>query len=160
MTTRPTGPPTAPVHAAASTSDAKTPRWVGWYQVVVGGSILGLWALLLLRAQVPEIEAGERGIWFHLLAEAFVSVALLSGGALWLLRRTTAAGVSALALGALLYTTVASAGYYADKDSGAIVGMFAALALLTTPVAVVAVRATTRGRVSGHTPKNVSAGAR
>jgi hypothetical protein len=43
-------------------------------------------------------------------------VSLLSGGALWLLRRTLAAGVSAFALGALLYTTVASAGYYADND--------------------------------------------
>lgn len=141
-----------------STPGAKTPRWVGWYQVVLGGLIAGLWALLLVTAQVPEVEAGERGIWFHLLAEAFVSVSLLSGGALWLLRRTMAAGVSAFALGALLYTTVASAGYYADKDDWAIVGMFAALTLLTAPVALVAVRATTTGHAISHRPTRVSAG--
>jgi peptidoglycan/LPS O-acetylase OafA/YrhL len=90
-------------------------RLIAWFQLVTGAGILGIWPVLLLAGEVPEIAAGQRDIWFHMAAEAVAGALLLAAG--WrLLRRhdTGARLLSAFALGALLYTGVNSAGYYAE----------------------------------------------
>ncbi len=88
---------------------------IGWFQIVVGAGILLLWPVLILAGEVPELEAGQRDILFHIAAEAVTGVLLVVGGVLLL--RGGAGGarmVSAFALGALLYTGINSAGYYAE----------------------------------------------
>jgi hypothetical protein len=128
-------------HLAAVTASRALPGWVAWYQLVVGVSIAGLWTVLLATGQVPEVEAGERGIWFHIGAEALTSLLLIIGGTLARKGRPAASQYSLIALGALLYTTVASAGYYADSSDWVVVGMFSSLALLTVAAAASSVRA-------------------
>lgn len=104
-------------------------KHVAWFQLAVGVAIVGLWATLLATGQVPEIAAGHRDIWFHLLAEAATSALLISAGfALWRSDGQRARLVSAVASGALLYTCLNSAGYYAEQGQWAPVTMFAALA--------------------------------
>ena len=61
-------------------------RLVAWFQIIVGASIAALWVVLLAAGQVPELDAGMRGIWFHLVAE-LVLAGLLLGAGLSLLRR-------------------------------------------------------------------------
>jgi hypothetical protein len=117
---------------------------VGWFQFLVGVAMLGLWARLLATGGVPEIEAGQRDIWFHVAAEAIAAVALIIGG-LALFRSGGAARfvLSAFACGALLYTSVNSAGYYADRGEWGPVGMFGLLALLAVVGMIRVVRAVT-----------------
>lgn len=101
------------------------PRWVAWFQFGVGIAIVWLWIVRLISEQVPEIEAEETGIWFHIAAELLTAILLIWSGRRGL--RRPAPVSSALALGALLYTSIASAGYYADREAWGVVALFGAL---------------------------------
>jgi hypothetical protein len=104
-------------------------RLVGGFQLVVGVAILGLWTVLLATGQVPEVEAGQADIWFHLAAEAVLATLLLVAGTAALRRSEVAPLLSGLAFGALVYSSVNSAGYYADRAEWAMVAMFAVIVL-------------------------------
>lgn len=110
---------------------------VGWLQIGVGVAIVGLWTMLLATRQVPQIPAGNRDIWFHLTAELLTAALLIAAGA-WLLSTGTDAArlLSAFALGALLYTTINSPGYYADRGEWPTVAMFAVLMAGTAAAAI------------------------
>lgn len=103
---------------------------IGWFQVVVGAGILLLWPVLLVAGEVPELEAGQRDIWFHLAAEVVTGLLLVVGGAL-LLRRGDASArmLSTFALGALLYTGINSAGHYAELGEWLPAGLLVAVSL-------------------------------
>lgn len=114
---------------------------VGWFEIVVGASIAALWTMLLVTGQVPEIGQGRTDIWFHLVAELVTAVLLVAAGmALLTSGGPSAATLAALAAGALAYTTVNSAGHYAQLGQWPVVGMFVALTLATAVVAVVLLR--------------------
>ena len=104
---------------------------VGWVQVIIGSAVAALWAVLLATGQVPEIDEGRIGIWFHLTAELMLA-AVLVGAGLALLRRTARARLlTALALGALGYSAVNSPGWYAERGDWAMVAMFALVVCAT-----------------------------
>ena len=102
-------------------------RFVGWFQIVIGAAVAGLWTLLLATGQVPEVQAGQVDIWFHVAAELTMAAALLAGGIAVL--RATPRGplLSAFALGWLAYSAVNSPGYYAESGEWAVVAMFAVI---------------------------------
>jgi hypothetical protein len=109
-------------------------RRVGWFLIVVGGSIAVLWAVLLATEQVPEVSEGRVDIWFHLVAE-FVAASLLVAAGLAILRGTPRAPLMAgVAVGALGYTAINSAGYYAEAGEWPPVVMFALLTAATVLV--------------------------
>lgn len=103
----------------------------------VGVAVLGLWTMLVLRRQVPELEAGVPSIRFHIAAEAGMAVLLVAGGLALLADVAWGPPLAAAALGAALYSTVNSPGYYADKRLWPAVAVFLVLAALIG-VAVVA----------------------
>ena len=114
---------------------------VGWFEIVVGLAIAGLWASLLLTRQVPQIAEGRRDILFHLGAELLTAVLLVvAGGAVLLAGGQGATVLAALAGGALLYTTINSPGYYADLGQWPVVAVFAVLAAATVAVLVALAR--------------------
>lgn len=116
--------------------------FVVWFQIAAGVAMIGLWSMLLVTRQVPEIPAGDRGIWFHLAAEVLTAVLLATAG-VWQLAGGSdmARALSALALGALLYTAVNSAGYYADREDWRTVGLFSVLTIGAVGAAAVVVAA-------------------
>jgi hypothetical protein len=116
-------------------------RIVGWFEVVVGVAILGLWTALLAAGQVPEIEAGQVDIWFHLAAEVLLAGLLIAGGTALLRRTARGPLLSGLALGALAYSAINSPGYYAGQGELAMVGLFAVVVLATAGSVVVLWRA-------------------
>ena len=111
---------------------------IGWFQVVVGAGILLLWPALIVAGEVPELEAGQRDIWFHIAAEVVTGVLLLVGGVL-LLRRGDAGArmLSTFALGALLYTGINSAGYYAELGEWLPAGLLVAVSLAAASAFIV-----------------------
>ena len=111
--------------------DLRTTRLLPWFLMVVGATITGLWLMLLMTGQVPEIETGDRDIWFHLVAELVTAQLLITAGVLSLRRTITGDRLAGIALGALLYTTINSAGFYADQGEWAAVGMFGVLTAAT-----------------------------
>ena len=111
---------------------------IGWFQVVVGAGILLLWPALIVAGEVPELEAGQRDIWFHIAAEVVTGLLLLVGGGL-LLRRGDAGArmLSTFALGALLYTGINSAGYYAELGEWLPAGLLVAVSLAAASAFIV-----------------------
>jgi hypothetical protein len=113
---------------------------IGGFLLVVGVAIAGLWALLLGTGQVPEVHEGRADIWFHVVAELAAAALLITAGVALLRSSRSGRTLAALAVGALGYTTVNSAGYYAESGDFAMVGMFAVLTVATVGVAVALVR--------------------
>lgn len=100
-------------------------------ELVAGAGIIGLWTMLLLRRQIPEIEAGDIAIWFHIVAEYLIGVALVVGGLLLLLGDDAPTRVFAgAAAGGMVYSTINSPGYYAREGQWGLVAGFGVLTLL------------------------------
>ena len=125
--------------AAAVEHDALT--FVGWFEIVIGVGVAGLWATLLATHQVPEVAEGRRDIWFHIGAEILTAALLIAAGiAVLTLGSQAAAVVAAIGLGALAYTTINSPGYYADLGQWLTVAMFGLLTAATIATSVILVR--------------------
>jgi peptidoglycan/LPS O-acetylase OafA/YrhL len=119
-------------------------RAIGWFLLVVGVAIAGLWTLLLVTGQVPEVDEGRLDIWFHIAAELATAGMLIAAGTTLLRRRRHGRSLAAVAVGALAYTTVNSPGYYAESGEWAVVSMFVVLLIVTITVAVALIRGTPR----------------
>lgn len=103
---------------------------VAAYAILVGLSMIGMWAALLLTDQVPASEK-PWAITFHLIAEFSTAILLIvSGVGLWL-HSEWAKRLSLISLGTLLYSVVASPGYYAQKNNLPMVVMFVVFIILT-----------------------------
>lgn len=105
-------------------------RISGLFQVLIGIEILAIWSLILIQGEVPELETEPWKIVMHILAELFTGSILLISG-LNILIRGRKLRIFHLSLGALMYTLIASPGYYAHQKQWAMVAMFAALLLAT-----------------------------
>jgi hypothetical protein len=82
---------------------------------------------------------GPRGeLALHLAAEFVTAALLIAAGAAWLAAGPAANAVMAAGLGMLLYTVIASPGYFLARRDLPVVAMFGVLAALTvTALAVV-----------------------
>ena len=101
----------------------------GIYALVVGIAVLGLWALLLLTDQVPELETDPYSIALHLAAEGLMALLLLIGGIGVLKGKTWGRNLYTLATGFLLYSTVNSSGYYIQDGNIQMLVLFSVLLL-------------------------------
>lgn len=106
-------------------------RRVGWFQLVMGCGIVGVWTLLLVTGQVLEVDEGRIDSWFHLTAELATGAALVVAGVLILQRTPRASLAACVALGALAYTAVNSAGYYDQAGEWMPVVLFGVAAIST-----------------------------
>lgn len=105
--------------------------FVAVFELVAGVAIIGLWAILLTTHQVPEIQARDRSIWFHLAAEFALGAVLIASGLLLL--SDDAAWMKVLAgtaAGGMVYSTINSPGYYARQGKWGAVAGFSVLTLL------------------------------
>ena len=106
-------------------------RFVGPYAAGVGLAMLGLWSVILVSGDVPELRTAPVELGVHLAAEGLTAAALfVFGVGAWRGSRRARRGLP-VALGMLLYTVVNSAGYYAQLGETAMVAMFAVLTLAT-----------------------------
>ena len=114
--------------------------FVGWFEIAVGIAITAIWVRLLATDEVLELEARDTEMRFHIGVELLTAFLLMTSGIALLLdsgRGTTT--FSALAVGALLYTTINSAGYYAQHRRWGAVAGFAVLLLATIAAGTVLV---------------------
>lgn len=114
-----------------------------WYLVVVpiliGLGILGFWFGAIVTHSVPEIDGGGIEIWFHIAAEVVTGFLLAVGGIAVLVESeaTLSIVLSSLSLGMLIYTLIASPGYYAERAQASRMWMFAGIWALTIPAVVI-----------------------
>ena len=113
-----------------------------WYlaivPILIGLGMLGFWCGAIVTRAVPEINSGEIEIWFHIAAEVATGVLLVAGGISVLAdgAATPSVVLSSLSLGMLVYTLIASPGYYVERAEVSRVWMFAGIWALTIPAVV------------------------
>ena len=100
------------------------------YALVVGLGMIGQWAFFLSTNRVPELKNEPYRIAFHLAAELLTALALIVSGVGLLLSATWSRPLYLISAGMLLYTSVVSPGYFAQKREWPLVAMFALILVL------------------------------
>jgi len=96
----------------------------GIYAIVIGIGIIGLWTMLYLTKQIPEIKTEPIAIAFHITAEMLMGTLSLLSGIFLLIGLPWAPYFFILAMGLIIYAVINSAGYYAQKNQWPFVIMF------------------------------------
>jgi hypothetical protein len=84
----------------------------GIFAILIGLGIIGLWTMLILTEQVPELESESVAIKFHVTAEMTMGILSLLGGIFLLTGLSWAPYFFILAMGLIIYAAINSAGYY------------------------------------------------
>jgi hypothetical protein len=104
--------------------------WIAIFTLTSGIAIIGIWVFVLARRDIPEIASGDREIWYHITAEMLLGSGLIAAGVLLLAapeESFSRVGAGA-ATGALVYSVINSAGYYADRSNWKALGAFVVIA--------------------------------
>jgi CHASE3 domain sensor protein len=96
----------------------------GIYAIVIGIGIVGLWSMLILTNQAPELRTEPVAIKFHIAAELSMGILSIFSGIFLLIGFSWAPLVFILAMGLVIYAVINSAGYYAQNKQSAFVIMF------------------------------------
>jgi len=100
------------------------------FAIVIGLAMLGLWVMLYLRKQIPELKTEPYRIGFHLAGEALTAAMLVIGGTGVLLGTSWGLWIYLIAMGMLFYTAIVSPGYYAQKGEWSMVIIFTIVTVL------------------------------
>lgn len=115
-------------------------RYASSFALLMGAGMLGMWAMFILRGQVPEWGTEPVALAFHLAAEIVTATCLVAAGAgLWR-DAAWARPLYLFALGMFAYTAVVSPGYFAQLGQWGLVVMFAAFIVAAVPAALAVVR--------------------
>ena len=110
----------------------------GIYQVVIGTGMAGIWFLHFLKGEVPELQTEPARIAMHLVAEAVTGLMLCISGFFILFTRKKMRQLFNISFGALIYTLIASPGYFAQNGQWGAVALF--LVLLASAVGLLVIQ--------------------
>ncbi|MFX0049271.1 MAG: hypothetical protein ACFE8G_14100 [Candidatus Hermodarchaeota archaeon] len=96
----------------------------GIYAIIIGIGIVGLWTMLYLTKQIPELKTEPVAIVFHITAEIIMGILSLLSGIFLLIGLSWAPTFFILAMGLIIYAVINSAGYYGQKKQWSFVIMF------------------------------------
>ena len=103
----------------------------GIYAILVGIGVLGLWTMLYLTNQIPEIKTESVAIGFHITAEITMGILSLLSGIFLLIDLSWARYLFILAMGLVVYAVINSAGYYGQKKQWSFVIMFGIILIVS-----------------------------
>ena len=107
------------------------------YVILVGVAIIGYWIIFSIRKQTPSPQMGtvtDRGqieMRFHVIAELLAAVVLIIAGTSLLMKVSWGQEVFLIAIGMLFYTSVNSAGYFAQIRQQSMIIIFAIVFILS-----------------------------
>lgn len=99
-------------------------RFPGWFAILVGAAMAVQWSVSLLSGGVPELQTEPIALGFHLAAEAITAAVLIVSGAASLRGRDWAKPMLLSGLGMLVYTSIMSPGYFAQRGEMRFLAMF------------------------------------
>jgi hypothetical protein len=108
----------------------------GIFSIVIGISIIGLWTMLYLTNQIPELKTERVAIGFHITAEITMGVLSLLSGFFLLIGLSWAPSFFMLAMGLIVYAVINSAGYYVQKKQWAFVIMFGIILIISVSLVI------------------------
>lgn len=110
--------------------DSMKNKWIQYVYILIGIGIIGLWIMLLMTDQVPEIETALAEIIMHILIEISLGIMCIISGVMLLKKFKNAHYFCLLTNGLLIYSVVNSSGYYIQSGDFIMVMIFALLLLL------------------------------
>jgi hypothetical protein len=105
-------------------------QYTAIFSILVGVLMIGQWILSLASRKVPEMVTETRAIGFHLAAEFLTAIFLIIAGIALLAQSLLGYPLALLALGMLVYTSINSAGYFAQRGQWLVVMMFGGILIL------------------------------
>ncbi len=99
----------------------------GIYSLIVGLGMIGIWILLLVKKQVPEINTAPIDITFHIIAEYITGFLSIISGILLLMDVIWASILFIVAMGMVIYAVINATGYYGQKKEWNFVMLFGTL---------------------------------
>ncbi len=108
----------------------------GIYAIGIGIGILGLWTMLLLTKQVPELKTEPVAIALHLTAEITMGILSLVSGIFLLIGLSWAPYFFILAMGLVIYAVINAAGYYGQRKQWSFVIMFGIILIASVSIAI------------------------
>jgi hypothetical protein len=109
---------------------------IGIYCLSVGVLMMIWWSVSVRRGALRRPDRSRSEMALHLVAEMLTAILLVVSGVSLLTNGDSAVPIAALALGMLLYTVIASPGYFIARQELPPVYLFGALAMLTIAAAV------------------------
>lgn len=106
------------------------------FGIIIGLGMIGQWTALYLNKQIPELEHEPIRIRFHIAGEMATAVLLIAGGTGHWIGADWGPALFLLALGMLMYTSIVSPGYFAQKGRWVWVLVFAVIVGLAIAAAI------------------------
>ncbi len=103
----------------------------GIYGIFVGLMMLTQWVFFLATNQVPELQTEPWRIALHLVAEFITAVGLIISGGMLIKHTAWGARSYLFFSGMLVYSVIASPGYFAQQQQWVLVAMFIFLLVLS-----------------------------
>ena len=112
----------------------KLRRTAAIYAIILGIAMIGMWIMLLVTGQDPELQTELKtipiAIRMAITSDFLTAAVLLIGGLGLIANRDWAVKVFLLSMGFLLYSVVNAAGLYGQRGDLAFTSMFAAIFVL------------------------------
>jgi len=108
----------------------------GIIAVVIGIGIIGLWIMLILTKQVPELKTEPVAITFHITAEMIMGILSLVSGIFLLIGLSWAPYFFILAMGLVIYAVINAAGYYGQRKQWLFVIMFGIILIASVSLTI------------------------
>lgn len=102
---------------------------IGYYSILLGVSVIGLWVMLLINQEQPE---GNIELAFHLFSEFLMAMLCLTGGYLLLKKKVIGKTLNLFGFGLVIYSVLNAAGYYGQRNEYIMLIMFVVLFILTS----------------------------
>lgn len=109
----------------------KTVKISGAFQTLVGTGMIGIWIMNFTHGEIPQLQTEAWSITMHILAEGVTAILLLISGLSILFKGEKLPALYYIAYGALLYTLLASPGYFAQMANWVAVILFLVLLVIT-----------------------------
>lgn len=101
------------------------------FSIIIGLSIVGTWTVLYASGSIPELISKPFEISMHIIAELSTAIMLIIGGCGVLFDKKWGLNMYFISMGMLLYTLIASPGYYIQKGNSGFVAIFAVIFALS-----------------------------
>jgi len=108
----------------------------GIYAIIIGLGIIGLWTMLVLTKQIPELKSEPVAIKFHITAEIIMGILSLLSGIFLLVGLSWAPYFFILAMGLIIYAVINSSGYYGQRKQWLFVIMFGVILIASVSLVI------------------------
>ncbi len=112
----------------------------GYYSIVLGILIAGLWIMLYYTNNIPELKNEQFQITMHVISEIITALLLIFAGFGLLFNNKYSRRMFYVACGMVVYSVLNAAGYYGQQNNTAMALIFLAILIVTSVLLILVIR--------------------